>query len=92
MRLILIFCGIFLKKFLAEKVLGSIENDNQLLIVLKRREQYFLEDICWPWVLLFQFLVLLMTHSIFLVNQTNFYLNLNTDCSTSLITKFIELI
>lgn len=53
MRLILIFCGIFLKKFLAEKVLGSIENDNQLLIVLKRREQYFLEDICWPWVLLF---------------------------------------
>lgn len=92
MRLILIFCGIFLKKFLAEKVLGSIENDNQFLIVLKRREQYFLEDICWPWVLLFQFLVLLMTHSIFLLNQTNFYLNLNTDCSTSLIAKFIELI
>lgn len=53
MRLILIFCGIFLKKFLAEKVLGSIENDNQLLVVFKRREQYFLEDICWPWVLLF---------------------------------------
>ena len=27
-----------------------------------------------------------------LVNQTNFILNLNTDCSTSLIAKFIELI
>lgn len=27
-----------------------------------------------------------------LVNQTNFNLNLNTDCSTSLIAKFIELI
>lgn len=92
MRLILIFCSIFLKKFLAEKVLGSIENDNQLLIVLKEKGTIFLGG----YMLAMGFIILISCVAndpqYILVNQTNFNLNLNTDCSTSLIAKFIELI